>query len=180
MKMHCQAEIRKELDKVLPTAVEQGLRDLPFEMVCVYKFIWDRENAVISYDQITLEFNNSDRPGGADGSMNIETGVFTTITSGYYIITVSAIAAVHTGFYSDLFLYHNGVPVQESQFVTSLSGGEFIYEQGSRTVVSFACLLLFVSSSNLFSPRSFTCWLATPWISGRTTLEQTIVMSLTG
>ena len=106
----------------------------------------------MSYDRISVEFNNSDRPGGAAGSMNIETGVFTTVTSGYYIITVSAIAAVHAGFYSDLFLYHNGVPVQESQFATSLSGGEFIYEQGSRTVVSFACLLLLVSSSNLFFP----------------------------
>ena len=33
---------------------------------------------------------------------------------------------------------------------------------------------------SFLSLRSFTCWLATPWISGRTTLEQTIVMSLTG
>ena len=179
MKMHCQAEVKKELDKVLPTAVEQRLRDLPFEMVCVYKFKWDRENSVISYDHITLEFNNSDRPGGADGSMNIETGVFTTVTSGYYIITVSGIATVHAGFYSDLFLYHNGVPVQESQFATSLSGGEFIFEQGSRTVVSFACLLHQIFS--FFSLRSFTCWLATPWILGPTTSDlKTIVFSFTG
>ena len=31
------AEVKKELDKVLPTAVERGLRDLPFEIVCAYQ-----------------------------------------------------------------------------------------------------------------------------------------------
>ena len=29
----CKAEVRKELDKVLRAAVEQGLRELPYEMV---------------------------------------------------------------------------------------------------------------------------------------------------
>ena len=59
----CKAEVKKELDKVLPTAVEQGLRDLPFEMVCAYQSKWDKVG-VISYDRISVEFNNSDLPGG--------------------------------------------------------------------------------------------------------------------
>ena len=59
----CQAEVKKEVDKVLPTAVEQGLRDLPFEMVCAYKQEWDKVG-VVNYDRITVEFNNSDLPGG--------------------------------------------------------------------------------------------------------------------
>merc|ERR1719391_1642244 len=71
--MQCQAEVKKELDKALPTAVEQGLRDLPFEMVCAYKYDWRKADSVVKYDQITLEFNNSNRPGGADGTMNIDT-----------------------------------------------------------------------------------------------------------
>ena len=31
------AEVKKELDRFLPDAVEQGLRDLPFEMVCAHQ-----------------------------------------------------------------------------------------------------------------------------------------------
>merc|ERR1712037_425819 len=134
----CQAEVKKELDKVLPTAVELGLRDLPFEMVCAYKQEWDKVG-VVNYDRITVEFNNSDLPGGGDGSMNIETGVFTTVTSGYYMITYSAAVDVHPGEYTNMWLYHNGVGVEESQFLTSMYGVEggdnYVYEQGSRTVI---------------------------------------------
>merc|ERR1712210_155464 len=133
----CKAEVKKELDKVLPTAVEQGLRDLPFEMVCAYQSKWDKVG-VISYDRISVEFNNSDLPGGGDGTMNIETGVFTTVTSGYYIVTFSAYVAVHAGEYTDMYLYHNGVQLEESRFGTSMfvgSGDDYIYDQGSRTVI---------------------------------------------
>ena len=65
-------------------------------MVCAFEDHWYGVG-VVSYDRITVEFNNSDRPGGGDGSMNIETGVFTIFTSGYYIITVGGIAQVPAG-----------------------------------------------------------------------------------
>merc|ERR1712210_365635 len=133
----CKAEVKKELDKVLPTAVEQGLRDLPFEMVCAYQSKWDKVG-VISYDRISVEFNNSDLPGGGDGTMNIETGVFTTVTSGYYIVTFSASVAVEPGEYTWMYLYHNGVRVEESLFETWMqvgSSGDYIEDQGSRTVI---------------------------------------------
>merc|ERR1712192_156290 len=96
LKSEVRAEVKKEVDKVLPDAVEQGLRDLPYEMVCAYKYKWDTLG-VVTYDNITsylLEFNNSNCPGGADGTMNIETGVFNSVTSGYYIITYSATVEV--------------------------------------------------------------------------------------
>ena len=137
---HCQAEVKKELEKVLPMAVEQGLRDLPFEMVCAYKgSTGTASNSIVNYDRISVEFNNADRPGGADGSMNIETGVFTTVTSGFYIVTYSAIVQVLAGDYTKMYLYHNGVQLEESLFHTSMlvgSGGEYIEDQGSRTVVN--------------------------------------------
>ena len=71
--------------------------------------------------------------------MNIETGVFTTVTSGYHIVTFSANVQVHAGGYTNMYLYHNEVRVEESQFVTSMhvgSGDDYIYDQGSRTVVN--------------------------------------------
>ena len=70
-------------------------------MVCVYQYDWFNET-VISYDRITMEFDNSDRPGGADGSMNVETGVFTTVTSGFYIVSFSATIRVLAGQYAQM------------------------------------------------------------------------------
>ena len=64
VKSEVKVEVKKELDKVLPTAVEQGLRDLPFEMVCAHQYAWQASNSVINYDRISMEFNNSNRPGG--------------------------------------------------------------------------------------------------------------------
>ena len=37
IKNECKVEVKKELDKVLPEAVEQSLRELPYEMVCAYQ-----------------------------------------------------------------------------------------------------------------------------------------------
>ena len=71
--------------------------------------------------------------------MNIETGVFTTVTSGYYVITFSGSVGVHAKEYTGMWLNHNGVQLWESRFVTSmyLGGGDAINQvQGSRTVVS--------------------------------------------
>ena len=145
--MQCRTEVKKELEKVLPTAVEQGLRDLPFEMVCAYQDSWSEASSVVTYDTITVEFNNSDRPGGADGSMNIETGVFTTVTSGYYIVTYSANANVLAGEFTDMWLYHNGVRLEASRFWSNMgvgAGSNNIDDQGSRTVVGIVCLSLTV------------------------------------
>ena len=145
VKMQCKAEVKKEVNKVLPTAVEEGLRDLPFEMVCAFKEVQE-DTGVVGYNRITTEFNNSDRPGGADGTMNIETGVFTTVTSGYYIVTFSGYVWVHPGEDTQMYLYHNGDRVVESKFETSMHVGivgsaiEYIIDQGSRTVVSISGL----------------------------------------
>ena len=83
LKSEWKGELKKELDKVLATAVERALRDLPFEIVCTFRNHWNKLG-VVNYNKIMVEFNNSDRPGGADAAINI----FTTFTSGYYIITL--------------------------------------------------------------------------------------------
>jgi len=141
LKSDMRAEVKKEVDNVLPDAVGRGLRDLPFEMVCAHKSS-EEDNSytgvVTEYDRITAEFNNSDRPGGADGTMNIETGVFTTVTSGYYIINYSAFADVHARESTTMYLHHNGARLQESSIAFALimgSDDDWIRAQGSRTVI---------------------------------------------
>jgi len=130
LKSEMRADVKEEVDK--------GLRNLPFEMVCAYKGSTGTVG-VINYDRITMEFNNSNRPGGADGRMNIETGVFTTVTSGYYIVTYSATVDVLHGEYTSMYLHHNGAAVEESMFRSSMyvgTGDNYIGDQGSRTVVN--------------------------------------------
>ena len=130
LKSEMRADVKEEVDK--------GLRDLPFEMVCAYKESTGTVG-VINYDRITMEFNNSNCPGGADGRMNIKTGIFTTVTSGYYIVTYSATVDVLPGEYTSMYLHHNGVQVEESMFRSSMyvgSGDNYIGDQGSRTVVN--------------------------------------------
>ena len=82
-------EVAKSLKNEMTAAVDQGLRDLPFEIVCAYQKEWKLADSVVSYERVTVEFNNSNRPGGGDGSMDISTGVFTTVTSGYYTRVVN-------------------------------------------------------------------------------------------
>ena len=54
---------------------------------------------------------------------------------------VSSNVIVYSGEHTGMYLYHNGVSVTESFYETRLDvGNGHIIDQGSRTVVSFACL----------------------------------------
>ncbi len=46
--------------------------------------------------------------GGGDGAMNLETGIFTSLTSGYYTLTLSGYSALDARVDNYLDLYHNG------------------------------------------------------------------------
>ena len=139
-------------------------------MVCAYQDEYVG-TGVVNYDRITVEFNNSDRPGGADGWMDIETGVFTAgaVTSGYYIITYSAFADVHVEETTSMYLYHNGVQVEESLFSSRMGvggSGNYMFDQGSKTVVSLFNIFFRLKTKDSLSLRFFTCWLGTRWILG--------------
>merc|ERR1712133_284854 len=70
--------------------------------------------------------------------MNIQTGIFTAFTSGYYIITYSAVADIHVQEITSMYLYHNGMQVEESFFTSNMGvggSGNYIFDQGSKTVI---------------------------------------------
>ena len=58
-------------------------RDLPFLLTCSYRQHWVTPSTTITFDRLTAEHDNSDRPGGGDGSMDISTGRFTALTAGH-------------------------------------------------------------------------------------------------
>ena len=53
------------------TGRQDGLRELPYLMVCAFQNDWRSPNSVVPYDRITTEYNNADQPGGEDITMII-------------------------------------------------------------------------------------------------------------
>ena len=72
--------------------------------------------------------------------MDIATGVFTTMTSGYYIVTFGLTAFVDENEKTEIFIHHNGAFVDESEWASN-GGSGWMQDQGSRTVVSSAQFL---------------------------------------
>ena len=128
-----------ELTTKLREVDQKSPRDLPVVLLtCAYKEFWTTPSAIITYDRLSVDYNNSGRPGGGDGDMDISTGKYTALTPGHYTVTYSGYARVDPGEYVYFQLMKNGVGVGsegEWQSHSSDNGGS-IQDQGSRTVVS--------------------------------------------
>ena len=66
--------------------------------------------------------------------MDIATGVFTAMNSGYYIVTFGLTAFVEENEKTEIFIHHNGAEVAESEWASN-GGSGWMQDQGSRTVV---------------------------------------------
>merc|ERR1712226_1546835 len=132
------AEMDKKVDVAdLPGAVAAAVRDLPYEMVSVYKDYWTTRDATITYDSYLSDYNNSERPGGGDGSLDLSTGTFTCLTSGHYTVTYSGYSGLDPGEGNNIYLSVNGVMVAKSRYdehaPPGISGR--IVTQGSRSLI---------------------------------------------
>ena len=127
------------LEAMFKEVDQKSLRDLPYVLTCAHQDAWTTPNATITYDRLTVDYNNSDRPGGGDGDMNISTGVYTALTAGHHTVTYSGWARLFPGEQVNFWLSHNDQYAGfegEWQSYSSSNNGGFIDEQGSRTVVS--------------------------------------------
>ena len=136
-----EAVLRKELasKEEVGMAVTQGLRDLPYLTLCVYQDHWASPDSTITYDSFLTDFNNGERPGGADGQLDLGTGVFTCLSAGIYSVTFSGTAWLNPAERVDVWLYLNGVLVPESYwaaYTTSGTIGNPLGVPGSRSLVS--------------------------------------------
>ena len=128
------------------TFVSKNKRDVrPYLATCAFNGLWKPdpgdELTIVTFERKTLDANNCDQPSGACGILDPETGVFTAITTGLYVVTFSGIASPYSSdFYVEAFPYHNGVEVPESRWLTFAAKASelqnYLFEQGSRTVVS--------------------------------------------
>merc|ERR1712226_1681539 len=64
---------RDEAVKSQLSAIQSNLttseRHLPIVYMCGYKDKWTNASSVITYDTLTIDFNNGDKPGGAKGRL---------------------------------------------------------------------------------------------------------------
>merc|ERR1711890_7619 len=111
--------------------------DLPYVMSCAYQDKWTTASSTITYDSLLSDYNNSDKPNGGDGRMDITTGGFTCLTAGHYTVTYSGYVVADPGEDVYIYLHHNGERVEESLWHSGQSSknGGSIHDQGSRTVI---------------------------------------------
>ena len=149
IKTDIEAEVEAKFKANLPAAIAASVRDLPYEVVCGYKGVFQTVPATIPYDRITSEFNNADRPGGADGQLDIESGVFTCLTNGYYTVAVTYQADMSHSSSITTNLYVNGVILRESHnYSYNQDSSAIMEEMVSRTIVSSTHV---ISMSSLLS-----------------------------
>ena len=53
-----------ELTSKLREVEQKSLRDLPYVLTCAFQSSWYTPGATITYERLTVDYNNSDKPGG--------------------------------------------------------------------------------------------------------------------
>ena len=103
----------------------------------------------VTFDSFLANYNNGDRPGGGSGVLNLDSGVFTCFTPGYYTVSfsVSGITGFNYGAQT-LHLYKNGKHLTESTWWFGTSDNVEIEVTRSRILVGESlhesCLLQFL------------------------------------
>merc|ERR1712130_474002 len=124
------------------------VKEAGYMMTCAQRSSWPtRRNDTITFDYLTANFNNADSEGGADGQLDIVTGVFTTLTAGVYEVTFSGVTVLQPAEFepgvessSDQYFYlmHNEESEgDEAEWWSRADPGNLgdTYDMGSRTVV---------------------------------------------
>ena len=118
-----------------------SLRDLPIVLISAWQPNWLTSPQTVTFESFLANFNNANRPRGGDGLLDLESGIFTCNTPGYYTVSFSAYGNVGaSGYYSQkLYLYKNGIELPESfwdLYADPDALNAFIGVTGSRIVVS--------------------------------------------
>merc|ERR1712181_20564 len=148
-------EIEEQLKKLEVENAEQGSKlsrlearvskESVYLMTCAQRNSWPTiRNATITFDYLTADFNNADNEEGADGQLDIVTGLFTCLTAGVYEVTFSGVSVISPGGQTEsssdqyFFLMHNGESEgDEAEWWSKADSGNLgdTYDMGSRTVI---------------------------------------------
>merc|ERR1712192_153540 len=148
-------EMEEKLKKLESENAEQGSKLAKLEarvskesaylMTCAQRNSWPTfRNATITFDYLTADFNNADIAEGADGQLDIVTGLFTSLTAGVYEVTFSGVSVISPGGETEsssdqyFYLMHNGESEgDEAEWWSKADSGNLgdTYDMGSRTVI---------------------------------------------
>ena len=143
LKMEVEESLRKELASNFSSnnaLTKPSLRDLPIVLISAWHSDPITSPQTVTFESFLANFNNADRPGGGSGELDLDSGVFTCFTPGYYTVSFSAHGDVGPNRAMDqfLYLYKNGIELPETYW-TSYGGpnlNDIVATTGSRIVVS--------------------------------------------
>ena len=94
---------------------EPSPRDLPIILIFAWRGADQNSHGTVTFESFLANFNNGNRPGGGSGELDLDSGVFTCFTPGYYTVSFSAHSAVDS-VDPYLYLYKNAIQLPESSW----------------------------------------------------------------
>ena len=116
-----------------------SLRDFPIVLISAWRSNSLRSPQTVTFESFLANYNNGDRPGGGSGELDLDSGVFTCFTPGFYTVSFTAYGQVGPHHIpQDLFLYKNGAKLSESRWfiATNHALNDQVGVTGSRILVS--------------------------------------------
>merc|ERR1719273_420715 len=96
------------------TLTKPSLRDLPIILISAWRGSYILSPQTVTFESFLTNYNTGDTPGGGDGKLDLDSGVFTCLTPGYYTVSFSAYGLVGPNYdYIDMYLYKNGIQIPE-------------------------------------------------------------------
>merc|ERR1711990_835927 len=132
----CESKLRKEVEKeslskkadsdISNNALTNpSLRDLPIVLISAWRSAPIYSPETVTFKSFLANYNNGGRPGGGDGELDLDSGVFTCFTPGYYQVSFSAEGIVGPDRrFADMSLYKNGsTRLRESLWHIGIASG---------------------------------------------------------
>ena len=115
------------------TLTKPYLRDVPIVLISAWQPNNLQSPQIVTFESFLANYNN----GGGDGVLDLDSGVFTCITPGYYTVSFSVVGLTGPDYGTQrLFLYKNGDFLPESLwFCDSVDANSDLIVTGSRIMV---------------------------------------------
>merc|ERR1712037_145840 len=133
------------------TLTNPSPRDLPIVLISARRHDPVTSPQTVTFESFLSNFNNANRPGGGDGVLDLDSGIFTCFTTGYYTVSFSAYASVGNAHGSPfLYLYKNDVQLPESIWVF---GSDALNDIGNIGVTGSRILILHMDAGDTLELR---------------------------
>merc|ERR1712130_247618 len=135
-KTEAEGSFRKDISSNNIAPVKPSLRDLPIVLISAYQSHEVYSSQTVTFESFLANYNNADRPGGGGGVLDLDSGIFTCITPGYYTVSFSVFGHVENlREYILVYLYKNAIKVQGSSYWLRAPASDDIGVTGARILI---------------------------------------------